>query len=96
MRGLGREEFQLGVYSASSADRICETVATPGRWGRSGVGHCIQQDWRAAGGDEELCGQVGAGEPAARRSTVARFASLVLVGGVGCATSFGDAIGDGL
>jgi hypothetical protein len=31
--GLGQEEFQLGVYSASSADRICETVATRGRWG---------------------------------------------------------------
>jgi hypothetical protein len=46
----------------------------------------------AAGGDEELCGQVGARETPARRSAVARFATLVQVGDAGCATSFGDGL----
>ena len=46
----------------------------------------------AAGGDEELCGQVGARETPAHRSAVARFATLVQVGGAGCATSFGDGL----
>ena len=35
----------------------------------------------AAGGDEEQCGQVGARRRRARQSAVARFATLVQVGG---------------